>query len=98
MKQLTKKQAIKMAKSEIWKDMTFDEIVKFQLFQKLLCMPFDKFHEAMEKVLGRPIFTHEFGLNYDGLVSEYLGNTPAPTFEDIMDMIPEDKKIIIIKV
>jgi len=95
MKQLTKKQAIKMAKSEIWKDMTFDEIVKFQLFQKLLCMPFDKFHEAMEKVLGRPIFTHEFGLNYEGLVKEYLGEKEAPTFEEIVNLIPKEKRIII---
>lgn len=42
----------------------------YQLLNPLLLVPFDKFHEAIEILLDRPVFTHEFGLNYDGLKSE----------------------------
>jgi len=68
MKQLTTEQAIKFAKSKVYKKWTNEQIVRFQLFQKKLCMDFSRFHEALETVLDRPVFTHEFGLNYDGLV------------------------------
>jgi len=71
-KQLTKEQAIKMYESEIWKDMSLEQIGKFQLFQDLLCVPFDKFHEAIEKLLNRPVWTHEFAFK-DELIKEYLG-------------------------
>ncbi len=58
-------------------------------------MPFDVFHEAIEKVLHRPVYTHEFGLNYVGIVLEYLGEKQPPTFEEIINMIPEEKRIIV---
>jgi hypothetical protein len=96
MKKLTKEQAIKIAKSEIWKDMTNEEIVKFQLFTELLCMPFDRFHEAIEKVLNRPVFTHEFAFE-DDLKKEYLKEKQPPTFDEICNLIPKEKRIIILK-
>jgi hypothetical protein len=95
MQQFTKEKAIALAESGEWKDWTDDEIVKCQLFQEKLCMPFSRFHEAIEKVLGRPVYTHEFGLNYDGLVAEYLGERPAPTFDEIVSLIPKEKLIIL---
>gem|GEM_PF-5448199 len=58
-KKMTKEQAIKLSESEFWKKMTFRQIAEFQLFEPLLCVPFEIFHEAMEKTLNRPIFTHE---------------------------------------
>lgn len=94
-KQLTKEQAINLADSEIWKEWSDEEVVKFQLFQKRLCMNFSRFHEAVEKVLGRPVFTHEFGMNYEGIVKEYLGVEEPPTFEEIINLIPEEKRIIV---
>jgi hypothetical protein len=69
--------------------------VRFQLFQHRLCMPLDMFHGAIEKVLSRPVYTHEFGLNYVGLQQEFLGIKNAPTLEEIIDLIPEEKRIII---
>jgi hypothetical protein len=94
-KQLTKEQAIEFAQTKAWEFMDDREKVGFQLFQEHLCMPFDVLHEAITKVLGRPVYTHEFGLDYDGLVSEFLGDRCAPTIDDIMNLIPEEKRIII---
>ena len=94
MKQLTEKQAIALYQSGEWKDWTDAEIVKFQLFQERTSLPFDRYHAAIEAVLGRPVWTHEFGWP-DNLISEYLGEKPAPSFDDIISMIPPDKLIIL---
>lgn len=95
MDQLTEEQAIALHDSGEWKDWTHEEIVRLQLFQKLLCVPFSRFHEALEAVLGRPVFTHELGLNYDGIVSEYLGDKEPPTLQEIINLIPKEKLVII---
>lgn len=68
--QLTREQAIEIANSKAWESWSFDEIVKFQLFQECLCMPFDKFQEAVEAVFNRPVFTHEFA-SQERLINEY---------------------------
>ena len=60
MVQLTKEQAIQFAKSGNWKKLDFRALALFCLSQKLLCVPFDKVHEAVEVMLKRPVFTHEF--------------------------------------
>ena len=91
-----KEAAIALFDSAWWKDKTYQEIVEFQLFTAELCCPFEVFHEAMEKVLNRSIWTHEFGLNYGGLVKEFLGETEAPTMDDIINMIPEEKRILVV--
>ncbi len=95
MKQLTTEQAIEFAKNKVCENWTDEQIVRFQLFQKKLCMDFSRFHEAIEKVLDRPVFTHEFGMNYEGIVLEYLGEKQAPTMEEIIELIPEDKRVLI---
>lgn len=89
MKQFTKKQAIAIFKSGDWKDWTEEEIVKTQLFQDRLCVPFDVFHKAIESVFDRSVWTHEFGLNRQGLIAEYLELFPSPTFQDILDLLPK---------
>lgn len=94
MKQLTREQAIAFAESECYEDWTPEQIVRFQLFQQKLCMPFSVFHEAIEKVLNRPVYTHEFAF-MDNLVKEFLGEKPAPTLEEIVELIPKEKRIII---
>ena len=57
-------------------------------------MPFSVFHEAVEKVLDRPVWTHEFALP-ERLRAEMLGERSAPTFKEILDLIPAEKKIVI---
>lgn len=90
-----REKAIALYNSEWWKGLDHRAIAKFQLFTAELSMPFEVFHEAIEKTLGRPVFTHEFGLNYDGIVLEFLGEKDAPTMQEIMDLIPADKLIVI---
>jgi len=94
MKQLTKEQAIKISKTKFWKDLSSEQIFRFQFFQDKLCMPFSVFHEAAEKVLNRPIYTHEFAYP-DLIIREYLGDKSEPTFEEIMNLIPKNKRIIV---
>jgi len=95
MKQLTKEQAIEFGKSKVYENWTHEQIVRFQLFQKRMCMSFSRFHEAVEKVLDRPVYTHEFAMNYKGIILEYLGEKQPPTIDEIIELIPEDKRIII---
>ena len=94
MKQLTSEQAIAFAESGAWQNMNDEQIVRFQLFQDMLCMPFARFHEAISKVLDRDVYTHEFAYS-EQLKLEYLGAKLAPTFDEIIALIPEDKRIII---
>src|SRR5579859_5066392 len=92
--QLTKEEAINFAKSGIWKKWDDEKIVRFQLFQKKLAMDFSKFQTALSKVLGRDVFTHELA-NRESIVEEYLGAKNPPTFEEIVNMIPKDKRSIL---
>ena len=94
MKQLTKEEAIAFAESGVWKEWTNEQIVRFQLFQNKMCMPFSRFHEAIEDVLGRSIWTHEFAF-IDEIKKEYLGAKAAPTFEEIVNLIPAEKRLVI---
>lgn len=94
-KQMTPAEAKSFGESKVWESWTYEQIVRLQLFQMQLCVPWAIFHEAIEKVLGRPIYTHEFGLNYEGIVLEYLGEKQPPTLEEIINLIPAEKRIII---
>ena len=93
---IDKEVAIALGKSKFWEKMSYAERATYQLFTDKLCMPFDIFHEALQKTLLRPVYTHEFGLNYEGLQKELLGLKEAPTFEEIVNLIPEEKGILIL--
>lgn len=96
MKQITKEQAIRIAESGLWQDWSDEEKVKFQLYQNRLAMPWDEFSGAMCRVLGRPVFTHEFSQsNRAALMHEFEGKRKAPTFEEILDLIPAEKAIVV---
>lgn len=94
MKQLTKEQAIAFAENKLYEGMTSRQIAEFQLNQELLCMPFSVFHKAIEEALGRPVWTHEFAFS-ENLKQELMGERDAPTFEEIIELIPADKRIIV---
>lgn len=96
MDQMTTEQAIAFAESGKWKDMTHFERAAFQLHHAKLCMPFEVFHESVEAALGRPVWTHEFGLNWQGLKDELVGKATAPTLEQIIEMIPAQKRMVVV--
>lgn len=93
-KQLTKEEAIKFIESDVWKEWDAEQIVKFQLFQDRICLPFDLYHKSLQEVLKRPVYTHEIGCR-DWLINEYLKKKKAPTFEEIINLIPKEKRIVI---
>lgn len=74
MEQLTTEQAIAFHDSGAWQKWDAKTRALFQMEQACLCMPFGEFHKAVEDALGRPVWTHEFGLNRDGLLAELQGN------------------------
>jgi len=57
-------------------------------------MPFEIFTEAIEEVLGRPVYTHEFA-DIQSIRDEYLTLKPPPTLEEIIELIPEEKRLIV---
>ena len=93
---MTEQEAVALYESKFWESMTHRERATFQMHEERLCMPFDVFHEAVEAAIGRPVWTHEFGLNRDGIIKELNGDGPAPTMAEIIEMIPEDKRIPVI--
>ncbi len=54
-------------------------------------MPFRLFHRALEETLQRPVMIHELGLNLDGIIHEFLGESDPPTLAEILDLLPADK-------
>ena len=95
MKQLTREQAIAFCENKCYEGWSARQIAEFQVAQDRLCMPFDVFHKAIEEALGRPVYTHEFGLNSEGLRKELCGEKEPPTLEEIINLVPEDKRILI---
>lgn len=95
MRQFTEKQAIEFYQSNQWEELSHEAIAKLQITQDRLCVPFSRFHEAVEKTLGRPVFTHEFGLNREGLTKELFDGAEPPSLDEIINMIPEHKRLVI---
>lgn len=87
--------AIALAESGWWRKKTPREIVAFQLFEDLLCMSFGDYHRAVEIVLGRPVWTHEFAYG-DRLRAEFLGRKRRPYMSEILDLIPAEKRIVVV--
>ncbi len=94
---LTQQQALVLFNSGWWRGLEPRQVVGFQLFENRLCMPFGEFHEAVEKVLGHSVWTHQFGaVGVEMLRREFLGEAPAPTFAQILELIPADKRVLVV--
>jgi hypothetical protein len=95
--ELTLEQALVLGATGFWRDMTPRQIAEFQLYTSLLCMPFSVFHQAVEETLGRPVFIHEFGsIGTEVLKRELRGEKAAPSFDEILALIPTDKRLTIL--
>ncbi|MEM8779858.1 MAG: hypothetical protein AAGF26_13485 [Cyanobacteria bacterium P01_G01_bin.49] len=90
---LTTEQAVNLSKSEFWSKMDNYEIALFQLSFEQLCMPWEIFHEAVEKTLGREVYNDEFQ-NFNNLREELLGNKSTPTRAEILALIPSEDLFI----
>ena len=94
---MTTEEAITLAESKFWEPLSYYDRAIFQLFENKLCMPFGVFHEAMEKALGRPVYTHEFSSEgNERLKREILGEKSEPTMAEIINLIPPEKRILIL--
>lgn len=93
---MTREQAIALCESNFWKDLTSRQIAEFQIMEERLCMPFEVFHKAIEQTLGRPVLRHELVENTQEIRDELFGSKAASTLEEIINMIPEEKRIIIL--
>ena len=60
-----------------WESKDPMHVARFQLFEPVLLVNFGVFHEGTGKLLGRPVYTSEFGLNYDGLKEEAMKRIAA---------------------
>ena len=83
---LTSQQAIAVGNSEIWEQWSEDQIVRFQLFQDVVAIPFDRYHQALQSLLNRPVTVMEFG-NSDKLQKEYLKKNAAPTVLEMLTLL-----------
>ena len=91
---MTKNEAILKAQSGWWETATPEAIVDFQLYESRLCMPFDEYHKAIEKVFRRPVWTHEFA-DQKALQAEYEGRKRAPSMSEIIELLPTEKTIVV---
>lgn len=69
---MTEEEAIDLGKKEWWRGLTIAERALFQIYEPRLTMPFAVFVEAVEKVVGHPVFTHEFYTHYHEIRHEVL--------------------------
>lgn len=95
MKQITEAEAIAIHDSKAWEAWTPMQRAAFQMVQDRLCMPFTVFHQSVEAALGRSVWTHEFGLNREGLQRELAGQKSAPSMDEIIGLIPADKLVVV---
>lgn len=84
---LKKDEAIRLSELKWWEERTPQEIVDFQLYEDRLCMPFHEFHGAVEAVLGRPVWTHEFAVK-GRLTAEYAAVKQARASGGPMPEVP----------
>lgn len=92
---ITRKQAVQMVASNWWSGMSPRDIAMFQLHEERLCMPLSVFFDALNAALGRGVYTHELALNRDGLKRELLGEDRAPTLDEIIKLIPAEKRVVL---
>lgn len=95
-KQLTKEEALALYESNVWREWSPLKLAVAQITQNRLFCDFSSFHEAVEKSLNRPVFTHEF-VNKDSLLQELLGEKNSPTQTEIITDFKEmfgDRAII----
>ena len=60
----------KYGNNKWWESDDPARIAQYQLFEDILMVDFSTYHEGIEKLLDRHVWTHEFGINMKGLREE----------------------------
>ena len=83
----TPEQAIALGESGWWKLYPHRDVALAQLRQEFMCMPFADFHDAVEKAIGGPVWTHEFAK--PALLVERIeaGAGPRDPFKSAADVL-----------
>ena len=59
-------------------------------------VPFDVMHARIERLVGRPVWTHEMTTsNWERLLREARWEERLATMEEIINLVPEEKRIIL---
>lgn len=75
--------------------MTSEErLEEFRSWGPVLEIDFDKFHERMEELVGRPVWTHEFAR--PELLEHEIATGQRLSIEGVMAKLPADKPTIIL--
>lgn len=90
LKSIGKSEAKRIFASKEWETMSFQQKVKLQLYTAELLMPWEIFHEAVEKCLNRGVMTHEFA-KPELLQAEFEGKKRSPTMTESIAIIEEIK-------
>lgn len=94
--ELTREQALALYATGWWRDLNVRVVAEFQLSVHALCMPWSEFHDSTALALGRAVYTHEFA-DPETLLRELRGDKPSPTLAEILDMIPADKRVVVVR-
>ena len=90
-----RERAIELAETKWWEGQDPATIFERQMLTLELIMDFSAFHEATEKVLGRPVWTHEFArpqLLWDEYEGRRVVTNPLETSLEVLAEImgPKD--------
>lgn len=97
MKQLNQKQAIYIAENNLTRSFTAMQKARLQLNQTLLCMEFSNFHGALEKVVGFPVWTHQFASKeFVDELKSIVNNIGEPDLDDFINMFGKQHQIAIL--
>lgn len=60
-----------------------------------ISVPLELVKARLCALVGRPVFTHEIGLAFEELIEEAKGARLEPPMEQILSLIPDEKRIVI---
>lgn len=68
--------------------MTREESAIISAFTGVLVGPFDAFHEYVEKIMGRPVWTHEMG---NKAISQEIKEMSRADFVALAESVPNEQ-------
>ncbi len=91
---LTREQALALYDSRFWESLAYVERARFQLSEERLCMPFEVFIEAVERVLGRSVSVGEL-IDSRGLLAELTGEQQPLDVDELLSLVPARKRMLL---